>query len=547
MPKYGMPAKISEVGDAVEFVENVLKKYGINRKEILGTLLVFEEILVRVIENSAEDANVQLKIKRRYNTALISVSARGNEFDNDNLTVDINSSGMEQDAEDSIRSLLLSAHAEKYDYSRRGNYNIVKIKVGTSEQVFLYRSIIALVASLIFSALCLVVLGENLREQLLQYVMTPVMTFFLNALNLVTAPAIFFSIMVCVARYAYFTDPGRINGKVIVNYVATSIAAVLVGFAVCFAFEHLIPQGFILKELTDMEYTVTGGAKSIYQMITEAVPDNIIVPFLETNSLQLVLIATVAGVALGKAGQYSEMLCDMANALNKFFSVTVEIVSATIPYAIFFIMTIMILSFGFESLLTTLIILGLVIVGFLVMFVGYLLYIWICGGLNPIVFVKKYAPYMMKTFLKGSSINSIADNKACCEKEFGVSPKLTSFSIPFGAIANLDGNCIYLTIAGLLLARICGVDMLGNNVIATMFIVIILSVGAPITPGSTVLALLLLLRQFGTPYVVISLVLAVNAFLEMLLAVSNTVGDVAVTLVIAGREKLIDLDTYNKM
>jgi Na+/H+-dicarboxylate symporter len=184
--------------------------------------------------------------------------------------------------------------------------------------------------------------------------------------------------------------------------------------------------------------------------------------------------------------------------------------------------------------------------GLMLIMLFYCLTILIRGRLNPIVFLKKYLPEMKNTFVQGSGIASIPDTIRCCQLDFGISPKVYSFAIPFGATVNLDGNCIYLSIAGLFLARMCGIELFSTEVVSMVFAIIILSIGAPITPGSALLCLFVLLTQMGVSLDMTILVMGVNFFIEMFLAMTNTMGDVAISLTVARSENLVDLKTYYK-
>ena len=132
-----------------------------------------------------------------------------------------------------------------------------------------------------------------------------------------------------------------------------------------------------------------------------------------------------------------------------------------------------------------------------------------------------------------------------CKNSLGISPKVCSFSIPFGAIVNVDGNCIYLAVSGLFLARLCGVDIFGTNLIPIMFTVLILSLGAPIAPGTVNICLAVLLGQMGVSLSAISLIIGINGIAEMLLSASNVVGDVAVSLAVAKSENLLNTEVFN--
>ena len=79
-----------------------------------------------------------------------------------------------------------------------------------------------------------------------------------------------------------------------------------------------------------------------------------------------------------------------------------------------------------------------------------------------------------------------------------------------------------------------------------LLLVLILSLGAPIAPGTLILCLVTLLTQMGIDISVISLVIGINFILEMLLGMVNSVGDVVVALLVARKEGTLDLDTYRK-
>ena len=110
----------------------------------------------------------------------------------------------------------------------------------------------------------------------------------------------------------------------------------------------------------------------------------------------------------------------------------------------------------------------------------------------------------------------------------------------------MDGNCMCLTVISLFFARICGVAFGTNEMIVLLLLVLILSLGAPIVPGTLILCMVTLLTQMGIDVRVISLVIGINFILEMLLGLVNSIGNVVVALLVARKEKTLDLDTYRK-
>lgn len=110
----------------------------------------------------------------------------------------------------------------------------------------------------------------------------------------------------------------------------------------------------------------------------------------------------------------------------------------------------------------------------------------------------------------------------------------------------MDGNCMCLTIMSLFFVRISGIAFGLNDIVILMLLVLILSLGAPIAPGTLILCLVTLLSQIGIDISMISLVIGINFILEMLLGMVNSVGDVVVALLAARREGTLDLAVYNK-
>jgi Na+/H+-dicarboxylate symporter len=186
-------------------------------------------------------------------------------------------------------------------------------------------------------------------------------------------------------------------------------------------------------------------------------------------------------------------------------------------------------------------------VGMAALLVMYCLILVAVVRLNPIPFFRKYVPVMKSIFLKGSGVAAIPINMRVSRRLLGVPQSVCAFSIPLGATINMDGNCMCLTVISLFFARICGVVFGTNEIIVLLLLVVILSLGAPIAPGTLILCLVTLLTQMNIDISVISLVIGINFLLEMLLGMVNSVGDVVVALLAARREGTLDLDTYRRI
>ena len=123
--------------------------------------------------------------------------------------------------------------------------------------------------------------------------------------------------------------------------------------------------------------------------------------------------------------------------------------------------------------------------------------------------------------------------------------KVYSLSIPLGATLNMNGTCVHLAVFSLALAKIYGVHVSSAALLTLALTIMILSAGAPGIPGSGLICLSVLLTQIGVPVEAVGLVMGIDSLVGMFRCMSNCLGDVVVTVIVAKSEKLLDIERYN--
>ena len=537
------------ITEALDFVSETLKRYKQPSKTIYETMLLTEETMVRLMTSASEDEFVKIKIVKNIGIATVTLSVRGAELSSEekfDAGIDLDTTDMGYEADAAIRSILLQAYADKIKYKHKNGVNTIKIIVGMVERQLAMVTLIAFLAAIVLGGIGVAVLPATWVSILDEYLFLPIEKMFISILQLITAPAVFFSIICCVSRFTEFTEPGRITLKIFAWYIFSNILAVIIGIHV-FGWIEPGEEGIFAHMVKDeVLSTQASGDISVMDTIISTVPSNIIEPFLTINSMQLVFMALLCGIAVGTIGRFSGAVKNFFSAGDVLFSKIVSLIMNVVPIAVFCATFSVMIHSGFRVWMSVLEMVVTVLVGIILILLFYFLIILCVGRLNPFVFLKKYYPEMKNTFIQGSGLASIPNTIHCCKHRLGISSKIYSFSIPFGATVNLDGNCVYLTIAGLFLARLCGIDLFSSDIFSMVFAIIILSVGAPITPGSALLCLFVLLTQMGVALDITILIMGVNFFIEMLLAMANTMGDVAITLVVAKGENLVDMKKYKK-
>jgi len=124
----------------------------------------------------------------------------------------------------------------------------------------------------------------------------------------------------------------------------------------------------------------------------------------------------------------------------------------------------------------------------------------------------------------------------------GASPQVVRLVVPTGYSFNLDGTCIYLTLASLFVAQALDVDLTLRDELSLLAVLLVTSKGAAGVTGSGFVTLAATLAATGhVPVAGLTLLLGVDRFMSEARSLTNFVGNAVATLVVARWEGAIDL------
>lgn len=546
-----IPAENSSVAEGLDYVQAALQGFRLKPEAVNQAMLAAEESMVKLISHAPKQAKLSITVSKRLGDISIRLTASGEQFDlaeGADFGIPLEMEEVDYEAEMAIRSMVLKSFGDKLKYKNKNNHNTILITVQRSAHRQLYLTLGALVLAILLGTIWKLALPAGAAIGLNTYLLVPFKTMFLNALKMVVGPVVFFSIISCTAQFGNLAEFGKIGAKVMGLYVTTTLIAIGVGLGI-FGLVRPGSASLVSSVTSAAAGTVQAAGEtsiSILDTVVGIVPSNIVKPFLETDMLQIIFIALLCGIAVGMIGDYSRPLSEFFESCNTLFLKITTLIVGFIPAAVFCSMTSLVMTTGTDTLVSLLGLVGTVLLGLACMIGVYCLLIFAVGRLNPLVFLKKYAPTMLTTFSLSSSNAAMPFNMQACRNVLGISPKVCSFSIPLGATVNMDGSCIYLAIVGLFLARVYGISLSGAEMLTLVFSILVLSVGAPGIPGSALVCLSVLLVQIGVPVEAVSLVMGIDPIFSMFRAMSNSTGDVAVALVVAKTEGLVDLDKYTQ-
>ncbi len=539
------PVETASISECLEFIEKELRAAGVSSRLTVRAEITCEEMLLRLIENSTGEGSIRIQIKRTLGDTVINISVKGREFDLYGGEGELSDDIEDEEAQSVIRSFLLKANDSNFRYSHKDGVNSVRVMTGQSTVSSMKLTMGALALGIVFGLILKFVMPEALSAGFCDYLLTPVSTMFMNALKIVIAPVVFFSIVTCISGFGDLSELGRIGVRVMGMYLLTTVIAVIMSF---FVTVMLSPGKFGAAlamhggQAVDINTNVD---TSLLSTIINIVPSNFIQPFLESNTLQLIFLAMITGIAVGKIGEYTPVLSGIFDACNSLFLTITTMIAKFIPAAVFCSISLMLVNLGGSSFLSML---GYFFTNVLEVFIMigiYGLLVMAMGRVNPLIFFRKIRQSMLTSFTLCSSSAAMPENIRTCTDKLGVSPKVCNFSIPLGATINMDGTCISLVVTGLYLAKMYGVNVPPSALPALGLTIILLSLGCPGVPGAGLVCLGIVLEQLGVPISAIGLVIAIDPVLDMFDTMSNTTGDVACATIVASREGLLDRKILN--
>jgi aerobic C4-dicarboxylate transport protein len=119
-------------------------------------------------------------------------------------------------------------------------------------------------------------------------------------------------------------------------------------------------------------------------------------------------------------------------------------------------------------------------------------------------------------------------------KRLGCRPTTVGLVVPTGYSFNLDGTCIYLSLAAVFLAQALDVPLSVSQQLTIVLVAMLTSKGAAAVTGGGFITLAATLAVVpGLPVESIALILGIDRFMSEARAVTNLIGNATATLVVS--------------
>lgn len=360
--------------------------------------------------------------------------------------------------------------------------------------------------------------------------LAPISNIFLRLIRSIVGPLLFGTLIYGIASAGELKTMGRIALKSVVYFELATTLALVIGLVMV----NLVRPGAGVPLAASGPSGLPALAKpvSLSQILEHAVPNNIFESLAQNDVLQMVVFFFLFGAACSAIGAKAQPVVTFAGAVAEVMFRYTKYVMYVAPFGVAAAIAVTIGSkgagvlFGLGKLVGTLYLAEAL---FVVLVLGSAL--TIARVPIPRFFHAARQPFLI-AFSTASSEAALPLALENMER-FGIPKHIVGFVLPTGYSFNLDGSTLYLSLASVFIAQAAGVHMPLATQITMMLTLMLTSKGVAGVPRASLVILAGTLATFQLPLEGITLILGVDALMDMCRTSVNLLGNCVATAVVA--------------
>ena len=287
-------------------------------------------------------------------------------------------------------------------------------------------------------------------------------------------------------------------------------------------------------------YTTKAGQQSTVEFLMHIIPNTVVGAFAEGEILQVLFFAILFAFGMFMLGERGRPVINLIGTISHGLFNVVGIIMKVAPIGAFGAMAFTIGKYGVGTLLS----LGKLMLAFYATCLIFVFFVlggiaWLTG-FSIWKFIK-YIKEELLIVLGTSSSESVLPRMIAKLENLGCKESVVGLVIPTGYSFNLDGTCIYLTMAAIFLAQATNTDLTLLQQLGIIGILLLTSKGAAGVTGSGFIVLAATLASVGSiPVASIALILGVDRFMSEARALTNLIGNGVATVVVSKWENALD-------
>jgi len=380
--------------------------------------------------------------------------------------------------------------------------------------------------------------------------MKPLGDGFIKLIKMLIAPIIFCTVVHGIASMEDMKKVGRVGLKALIYFEVMTTIALIVGLIVVNVLQPGAGMNVDSRTIDTRSiqvYTTKAGQQSTVEFLMHIIPNTVVGAFAEGEILQVLFFAVLFAFGLFMLGERGRPVLSFIDITSHALFGVVGIIMKVAPIGAFGAMAFTIGKYGIGTLL----LLAQLMAAFYVTCLIFVLLVlggvaWL-AGFNILKFIR-YIKEELLIVLGTSSSESVLPRMIAKLENLGCKQSVVGLVIPTGYSFNLDGTCIYLTMAAIFLAQATNTDLTLWQQLGIIGVLLLTSKGAAGVTGSGFIVLAATLASVGTiPVASIALILGVDRFMSEARALTNLVGNGVATVVVAKWEKSLDQDRMRRV
>lgn len=374
----------------------------------------------------------------------------------------------------------------------------------------------------------------------------PLAEIFIKAIKMLIAPIIFCTVVSGIASMGDLKRVGRVGLKALIYFEVLTTLALVIGLLVA----NIAEPGAGMQSDTSVkeaakiiEFTEKAHDSSTVTFLMNIVPKTFVGAFTDESVLPALFLAVLVSIAMCQIQDRGQIVLELLHVVGEVFFKLVAMITKVAPIAAFGAMAFTVGSEGPGTLLKLAKVLGCVYVTCaLFVFVVLGLICRLCGFSlwKILVFIKDELLLVLGT---SSSETALPQLMQKLEKN-GCDKSVVGVVIPSGYSFNLDGTCIYLTLAALFVAQATNTPLTLWQQLGLLAVLLLTSKGAAGVTGAGFITLVATLSTIdtGIPVAGLAMLIGIDRFMSEARALTNLVGNTVATLVVAKWENGFDAE-----
>lgn len=491
----------SGITDIIDEIRNDAVKNGFDKKEVTRIMLTLEEILIKFQNRFGEDTDMVLEGNLHSHKFGIKVKILSNSF---------NPFEMGAEEYNDILQSLLSGQGLAFQWSYRYGTNTLSYSFKKKRN---HSTVIQLFASILASIICATICGflpDNIKTFVTGNLISPLYDTFIGLISFVSSPLVLLTVMWGVYSIGDVTSLSNIGKRMIKRFLLLMATSAGITLLVVLPFYELSPSD-----------GKTYSFMNLYNMVLDIIPDNIISPFLNSNTLQIIFIAIIIGIAMLLLSEKTTVAAKFVEQTNYIIQLIMETVSKFISIFVFLSLFQLIMSSGFHLLLGSYKLFITIILASAVVLILQGIYVCFHFKLSPKTLIKKLSSTFIIAITTASSSASFVDDMETCEKKLGIDKRIINIGVPLGQTIYMPGSMIIFYCLTLYISRFFGTEFSIPWLLILAFLSVILAVAAPPVPGGGLACYALIISQMRLPPEAVATFVALGVIPDFICTATN--------------------------